>query len=117
MDHAGLMLQPLPFLIELRLLERLLGQISISLHRFLSLAQETMVVTVEKPSTPSSGWPRMRSQMRPAPSTEPEVTTMVKNAQVRSCARTARQANHALPKTTGRSTRPRSTDTSRERQL
>jgi len=54
-DLAGLMLPPQPFPIELRSLERLLGLMSTSLLKFLSLAVVMMVATVERLTTLSSG--------------------------------------------------------------
>jgi hypothetical protein len=79
-DHAGLMHQHLHCLIELRLQEKLLGQILTSLHKFSFLALKMMDATEEKLSTPSNGCPKMISLMKLAQSTEQEVTIMDKNA-------------------------------------
>jgi hypothetical protein len=54
-DLAGLMLPPQPSPIESRSLERLLGLMSTSLLKFLSLAVVMMVATVERLTTLSSG--------------------------------------------------------------
>jgi hypothetical protein len=80
-DLAGLMLLHQLSQIESRLLERLPGQISTLLLKFSSPAPKTLVATVEMLTTPSSGCPKTKSLMRLAPSTEPEVTIMVKSAQ------------------------------------
>jgi len=79
-DLAGLMLPPLPFPIESRSLERLLGQISTSLLKFSFLAVVMMVAMVERLTTLSSGWPTTKSLTKLAPSTELEVTITVKLA-------------------------------------
>jgi hypothetical protein len=60
----------------------LLGQTSTSLHKSSFPALKMMDVTEEKPSMPLNGCPKMISLMKLAQYTEPEVTTMDKNAQL-----------------------------------
>jgi len=79
-DLAGLMLPPQLFQTESRSLERLLGLISTSLHKFSFLAAVMMDAMVVRLTMHSNRCQRMRSLMRLAPFTEPEVTITDKHA-------------------------------------
>ena len=85
-DHVGPMLPLQRCQTELKSREMQDGQISILLHRMSYHAVrseketiKTMAATVERHSTPSNLWPRMRCQTRHAQSIEQEAEIMVLN--------------------------------------
>jgi hypothetical protein len=107
-DHAGLMLQPLPCLIVSRLPVKLHGLISTSPLKFLSLAQVMTVATVVKLTMLLSGCMTMKLLMRPAQSIVPVDTTTELNAHNNSCVRTVVMMVAAGLKITTRFTKPMS---------
>jgi len=113
---AGLMPLPLLSLIESRLLERLLGQISTFLHKSLSPVRcKMMDAMVESQFLLSHGCTTIKSLMRLALSIEPEAMTTESNALQSPSAETVTHTSLALSQMSTLSTTLMSLLTLRER--